>query len=300
MPEEITEKNMARYCFYCGRELGDHEKCDCRGQAGWTASRAEASETAGPKAADGPDRKDQGPPPPPKPPGGNWQHRGQAHTPRDKKKKTTQARYGTYRRSPADRARQMASFFSFFASPADAMARDLSAHWTASHSIWLAVTLALSGIHYSRLNRSLSQWLAGEKTASTMGQTLLAWLVGLAFVALILLLFTLTLWLIARFLYRQGGLPFLHTLAAGRSAWKYLSLFLILALPSLFSGGAVYGLVLALSGLVFAAIIHGRQVASLTCLDENRAWQLSYLSLIIFAGILSSVTSLVQALGAIR
>ena len=104
----------------------------------------------------------------------------------------------------------------------------------------------------------------------------------------------------ARFLSRQRSLPFLHTLTLAKSAWKCLSLFLALALPSLFTGGAAYGLILALMGLVFAVMVHARQLAALTYLDENRTWQLTYLSLVVFAGILSSVTVLARMLDVIR
>lgn len=194
----------------------------------------------------------------------------------------------------------MQSFLNFFAAPADTMARELSPRWTSSHSIWLSVTVALSGLHYMILNRSLTALISGKKVELTVGESLLSWLTGSAFIALILILFTLTLWLLARFLYRQGGLPFLHSLAAGRTAWKYLTLFFVLALPSLFTGSAVYGLVLVLMGLVFAVMVHAKQVASLTHLDENRTWQLSFLSIIIFAGILSSVTTLVRMLNVVK
>ena len=164
------------------------------------------------------------------------------------------------------------------------MAGDLATRWTPSHSLWFSISLALSGFVYSLAKRYLTRLSGAVTEDSSLGM------------ALILLLFTLTLWLLARFLYRQGGLPFLHALTVAKSAWKYLSLFLALALPSLFTGGAAYGLILALMGLVFAVIIHARQLAALTYLDENRTWQLTYLSLVVFAGILSSVTVLARML----
>ena len=284
---------MARYCFYCGRELGDHEKCDCRSRAYVAGERRQAHS------------------PPPKSPGSdkskqsrdhstnpsqNWKHQAEAPPPQGRTQRVRRQRPVRQKASAQDRARTIQSFLQFFAAPAQAMAGDLSTRWTPSHSLWFSISLALSGFVYSLANRYLTG-LSGAVTGDrSLGMALLSWLTGSAFVALILLLFTLTLWLLARFLYRQGGLPFLHALTVAKSAWKYLSLFLALALPSLFTGGAAYGLILALMGLVFAVIIHARQLAALTYLDENRTWQLTYLSLVVFAGILSSVTVLARML----
>ena len=182
----------------------------------------------------------------------------------------------------------------FFAAPADTMNRQLSADWQRSHSLWLIAAVILSGIHYLFMNRALTALLTGENPKLTAWDSLLSFLIGTGLVFLVLLLYTLALWLLARFLYRQGGLPFIHALAAGKMAWQYLTLFLLLALPSLFTGGALYGLALALMGLVFSVIVHTRQLARLTRLDENRTWQLAWLSIILFAGILSTVTTLVR------
>lgn len=292
---------MARYCFYCGRELEDNEKCDCRMRPGVTGGSGNSSSAGRERAADQSAAREE-------PKGassdpfssGHWQHRQEETPPKRKQKNRPAGAPFYYSRTPADRTRHLQSFLQFFAAPADTMARELSPRWTRSHSIWLAVTIALSGLHYMVLNRSLTALLTGQKVELGAGESLLSWLTGSAFIGLILILFTLTLWLLARFLYRQGGLPFPHALAAGRTSWKYLTLFFLLALPSLFTGGAVYGLVLALMGLVFAVMVHAKQVAALTHLDENRTWQLSYLAIIIFAGILSSVTTLVRMLNLVK
>jgi len=291
---------MAKYCFYCGRQLEDNEKCDCRTRPRVSDKNPDTSspnrEQAPPSAAregTGEDRSQTFR-------SGSWQHRQETEPLKRKSRSRTGGPSATYGSNPADRIRRLQSFLSFFAAPPDTMARELTPYWTRSHSIWLTATIALSGFHYMILNRSLTALLSGEGPKLSLGEALLSWISGSVFMALILILFTLTLWLLARFLYRQGGLPFLHTLAAGRVSWKYLTLFLLLALPSLFTRASVYGLVLVLMGLVFAVMVHARQVASLTRLDENRSWQLSYLAIIIFAGILSSVTSMVQMLKLVR
>ncbi|NLA95535.1 MAG: hypothetical protein GX838_01645 [Clostridiaceae bacterium] len=292
---------MARYCFYCGRELEDNEKCDCRTRSGVTGGSRNTSSANREWAADHsaadkePGRTSSDPFS-----SGNWQHREENIPPKRKRKNQQDGASSYYSRTPADRARHLQSFLRFFAAPADTMSGELSPHWTRSHSIWLAVTVALSGLHYMVLNRSLTALVTGQGVELSVGESLLSWLTGSVFIGLILILFTLTLWLLARFLYRQGGLPFLHALAAGRTSWKYLTLFFLLALPSLFTGGAVYGFVLALMGLVFAVMVHAKQVAALTHLDENRTWQLSYLAIIIFSGILSSVTTLVRMLNVVK
>lgn len=180
------------------------------------------------------------------------------------------------------------------------MKRELSTDWSMPHTFWFSLTIALAGIHYMMLNRNLTALLTGQTAQLSIGTILLSWLTGCGLVALILFLYTLTLWLLARFLYRQGGLPLLHALAAGKIAWQYLTLFFLLALPSLFTGGAIYGLTLALMGLVFAVIVHARQVASMTYLDDNKTWQLVYLSIIFFAGIFSAVTSFARILNIVK
>ena len=292
---------MAKYCFYCGRELGDHEKCDCRSRAyvsgeGRNASpppppeKAEAGGAAG--AGSGSDKRSTDS-------SNNWKHREDDPSPRGRAKRVKKSR-PAYGRSPQNRAQLLQSFLHFFSAPADAMAGDRSIRWTRSHTIWFSTCIALSGFLYSLANRYLTQVSGGVSTRNTLGLAFLSWLTGSAFVALILLLFTLTLWLLARFLYRQGGLPFLHTLTVAKSAWKYLILFFVLSLPSFLSEGAPYGLILSLMGLVFAVIVHARQLAALIYLDENRTWQLTYLSLVIFAGILSSVTAMARLLTIVR
>ncbi len=287
---------MARYCFYCGRELGDHEKCDCRSRAYVAGERRQADP---PPKSPGSGKSDKSQDPATDP-SQNWKHRADDPPPQGRTQRVKRQRPSRQKPSAQDRARTIQSFLHFFAAPAQAMAGDLATRWTPSHSLWFSISLALSGFVYSLANRYLTRLSGVVSGDRSLWMALLSWLTGSAFVALILLLFTLTLWLLARFLYRQGGLPFLHTLTVAKSAWKYLSLFLALALPSLFTGGAAYGLILALMGLVFAVMVHARQLAALTYLDENRTWQLTYLSLVVFAGILSSVTVLARMLDVIR
>ena len=285
---------MARYCFYCGRELDDYEKCDCRGRAyvaGENARHAPPEQQqekgdTGPR----PDQRAQ------QAQGSAWQHREETPPQRTYQ---TRPRYN-HRRRPLNVMSLLASFFRFFAHPADSMAAELNPSWDRSHTLWFSLALALSGIHYTILNRSIALILHGTAAPLSIPNALLSWLTGSLLVAIIMLLYALCLWLISRFLYRQRALPFWHTLAVGKSAWKFLILFLALSLPSLFTRGAVYGLVLSLMGLVFAVLVHTKQLAALTSLDDNRTWQLSYLAIVLFAGIFSSVTAMVQMLNLLK
>jgi tetratricopeptide (TPR) repeat protein len=128
----------------------------------------------------------------------------------------------------------------------------------------------------------------------------LSWLTGIVVVTIVILLFTLIMWIIARYFFRQRTLPFQHTLAVGKVAWQYLVLFFALSLPSIFSGNSLFGIVLALMGIVFSAMIHARQVASLTHLDDNRKWQFIYLSIIMFAGVFSTIATLSRFISILR
>ena len=298
---------MARYCFYCGRELDDYEKCRCRERSrvsgeGYDDTAATPPPSRTDRASDS--RRTQTKQATSDPNTSYaWKHQEEPASSKTKTKKRTTSSRDKYKRSPADRAKQaqkFGSFLTFFAAPADSMQRDLSPDWSTSHSLWFSLTIALAGIHYMMLNRSLTAIITGQTAKLSTGAMLLSWLTGTGLVALILLLYALTLWLLARFLFRQGRLPLLHALSAGKIAWKYLTLFLLLSLPSLFTGGAIYGLTLALMGLVFAVIVHARQVASLTYLNDNKTWQLAYLSIIFFAGIFSAVTSFARILNIMK
>jgi len=184
--------------------------------------------------------------------------------------------------------------------PAHALDKDLDPEWKGSHSIWLAVSSLMGGLHFLTYSRKLTVWLGQEASSHALWESLLAWLAGSVLIALVFLLYTLALWLLSRYLFRQRGLPFPHALAAGKSAWKYASFFFILALPSLYSGAWAYGITLAVMGLVFAVLVQARQTARLTYLDENRGLQLSFLSILVFASLFSAFTSLSRLLTIFR
>lgn len=320
---------MARYCFYCGRQLEQGEKCHCRERASasdtsYASSSSAWYDTATDRTADSPSPGDARTRQREQPVGGGtpdatkqrsgtrretWSARRDRKRREKKEKAAHRAAYernsharGTYthpsfgretRRPRTDATALAAGFIRFFASPAEVMRQSLGTGWTVSHTCWLASSAVLSGIHYLSLNRLLS---ASPETASAVKADFsyfaLSWLTGLLAVAAVILVFTLTMWLIARFLYRQRGLPFSHALAVGKVSWQYLTLLLALSLPSLLTGNALFGITLALMGIVFSVLIHARQVASLTRLDENRTWQFVYLSIIMFAGIFSTMAAL--------
>lgn len=316
---------MARYCFYCGRELEENEKCHCRERS--FASSASYTSTA-PKRADKPSGDTASPPDRSQtsqqtqndgrttenaagrsgqPRRSSWSERRAAHRSEKEAKRQASAhqtqwqnRYGappnqqnTAQRKQAARANVISGFIRFFAAPALHMAQSLSTAWTLSHTVWLSVAVALSGMHYFNLNRFLLAVQAQNAAQKFDLQFMaLSWLTGAVIVAVVVFLFTLIMWIIARFLYRQRALPFLHTLAVGKVAWQYLVLFFALSLPSAFSGNTLFGLMLALMGVVFSAMMHARQVATLIHLDDNRKWQFIYLSIIMFAGVFSTMATL--------
>ncbi|NMB28693.1 MAG: hypothetical protein GX991_01365 [Clostridiaceae bacterium] len=328
---------MARYCFYCGRELEENGKCRCRERS--FASSKSYTSTAPQQAA-----KPAGATTPPpdssytsqqtqrdsrttantsgrgertaRP---SWTERRADKRARKEAKRQAKARqtqqknqysYGgtpPYRQDTAQRkraARQniLSGFVRFFATPALHMTQSLSTVWTLSHTVWLSVAILLSGMHYFNLNRFLSavQAPSASLELSFLRYVALSWLTGIIVVAVVILLFTSIMWLIARFFYRQRALPFRHTLAVGKVAWQYLVLFFALSLPSVFSGNSLFGVVLALMGVVFSAMIHARQVTSLIHLDDNRKWQFIYLSIIMFAGVFSTIATLSRFITILR
>ncbi len=326
--------DMARYCFYCGRELGENEKCHCRersfaSSASYTSAASQESDTSTEYAAP-PDnaqssQKAQGDSRTTAHTSGqgertrrpSWseqradnraqkeaKRRAKAHKSQQQSRTEDGApsyRQDTTQQRRAARANIASGFIRFFAAPALHMAQSLSTKWTLSHTVWLAVAATLSGMHYFSLNRFLSAVQAQNPALKfRFSYAALSWLTGIVVAAVVILLFSLTMWLIARFLYRQYALPFMHTLAVGKVAWQYLTLFFVLSLPTVFSGTSLFGVVLALMGLVFSAMIHARQVASLTHLDDNRKWQFIYLSIVMFAGVFSTIASLSRFIPLIR
>lgn len=322
---------MARYCFYCGRELGENEKCHCRersfaSNASYTDSTSQQSSESNEHAAPSPDRSQtsqktqsashaSGQGESARRP--SWserraESRAQKEARRQAKARQSQwqsrsgygappNRQNTEQQRRAARINIFTGFIRFFATPALHMTQCLSTAWTLSHTVWLAVAVVLSGAHYFSLNRFLSVVQAQNPLLKfSFSYVALSWLTGIVVAAVVILLFSLTMWLIARFLYKQYALPFMHTLAVGKVAWQYLTLFFVLSLPTVFSGVSLFGVVLALMGLVFSAMIHARQVASLTHLDDNRKWQFIYLSIVMFAGVSSTITSLSRFIPLIR
>ncbi len=322
---------MARYCFYCGRELGENEKCHCRersfaSSSSYNTAASQQADTSAARTAPPPDRpetsqqtqsdgsttanisgKEESAR------RSTWsERRAENRAQREAKKQAKaqrtrqQNRYEPYRQSTArqrraTRAGIISGFIQFFATPAYHMTQALSTKWTLSHTVWLSVAVVLSGLHYFNLNHFLlALQMQHAALRPTFRYLALSWLTGIVVVAIVIFVFTLTMWLIARFFYRQRALPFLHALAVGKISWQYLALFFALSLPSIFSGNSLFGVILALMGVVFSSMIHARQMASLIHLDENRKWQFIYLSIIMFAGVFSTIATLSRMIPILR
>ena len=182
---------MARYCFYCGRELGENEKCHCRersfaSNASYTDSTSQQSSESNEHAAPSPDRSQtsqktqsashaSGQGESARRP--SWserraESRAQKEARRQAKARQSQwqsrsgygappNRQNTEQQRRAARINIFTGFIRFFATPALHMTQCLSTAWTVSHTVWLAVAVVLSGAHYFSLNRFLS--VAGTK-----------------------------------------------------------------------------------------------------------------------------------------
>lgn len=322
---------MARYCFYCGKELSPGEKCRCRERTyvtsardgtanqndsdasaaqGYAASGAQNGAPASGTSTSGAPETNTGAT-------GSTsdasyhsssskheQRRAEREARRQEKARKKQEKrqqrntgssytyrqHSNYQSTPGQGRQAFARTLRFIVAPADTLEETLSPIWSTSHTVWFTLAVTLSGLLYVNLYRWTIFLIAGKMPVLKAGRFILSWLTGSAFVLGIIILYTFTLWLVARFLFRQGNFPFLHALAAGRSAWKYLVIFLLIALPSTLSAGSLYGIILAVIGLVFSIIVHARLVAKLTHLDENRTIQLILLSIFVFAGLCSTAT----------
>ena len=339
---------MARYCFYCGKELEDNEKCYCRARtraesAARSASADQADGVYQEQAAAGSSSGSSNP-------GqstNTYNYAGtstNASSPAtaaasDKKSRRQEskekrqaererlkaARAEAKRRSKAEKERRRQSYQSGAAAgsdpyrqstntyggqqlrsfgrdllqlltrPADAIKAQALPFWSLSHTILLIVTSFLGGAHFAFTSKWLNSVLFGQQLQTPTLQGTGLYFTGVLISAFFLLLYAGILWILSRFLFRQGGLPFTHTLAVGKTAWLYLTLFMLIALPTTIQNG-FFGIFLVLMGFAFSSLVHARSVAVITHLTENQTMNLTLISILIFTSLFATVIAFFQTI----
>ncbi|NLC25133.1 MAG: hypothetical protein GX777_00690 [Fastidiosipila sp.] len=348
---------MARYCFYCGRELKDNEKCYCRartraesaaksavsgtgqntdekgpGTAGSTAAAAGTQDSTGTAGSSGrtssnvssetttgsSDTKS------------SWQAVREKRKAAREKRKAERERLRAVkaeakRRSKAEKERRRQAYqpgsatgrnpygqkssshrtqqarsfgrelLQLLTRPADAIKAQAVPFWSLSHTIFFISSALLGGAHITLTNRWIYSILFSDRLTAPNLQGAGLYFSGVLASAVFLLLYAGVIWLLARFLFRQGGLPFTHSLAVGKTAWAYLTFFMLIALPTTIQGG-FFGLLLVLMGLAFSCLIHARSVAVITHLTENQTISLTLVSILIYTSIFSAVIVFFQTM----
>lgn len=348
---------MARYCFYCGKELEDNEKCYCQARTRAEAAarsavygqsqentqdqtnRSNSTESSGAKqsaaTASGSysstystfSSETQGKPSDTKSKRESAKKKRAAakEKRRAERERLRQVRAEAKRRAQAEKERRRQSYQSNAAGshnpyqqksnsygaqqargfgrellqlltrPADAIKAQAVPFWSTSHTIYLIASSLLGGAHISFANRWLYSVLFSDRLVPPNLEGAGLYFTGVLISAFFLFLYTGTLWLLARFIFRQGGLPFSHTLAVGKTAWAYLTLFMLIALPTTMQGG-FFGLLLVLMGFAFSCLVHARSVAVITHLSDNQAINLTLVSLLIFTSLFAAAIAFFQTI----
>lgn len=346
---------MARYCFYCGRELEDSEKCYCRartraesaaksaasgrehntyknqpdignnsgasGVSQSTAASADSSaRTGSTSSSNTTDSSTEAK--------SKWEKAKEKRLAAKEKRKAERERLRAVkaeanRRSKAEKERRRQTYqtgaagsqspfrqrsssygaqgargfglelLQLLTKPAAAIKTQAVPFWSISHTIFLIAGALLGGAHISFANRWLYSILFNDRLLAPNLQGAGLYFSGVLISAFFLLLYSGILWLLARFLFRQGGLPFSHTLAVGKTAWAYLTLFMLIALPATMQGGFL-GLLLVLMGFAFSCLIHARSVAIITHLTENQTINLTLVSILIFTSLFAASITFFQ------
>lgn len=344
---------MARYCFYCGRELEDSEKCYCRARTrAESASKTAASSSNVKQDTSTSDHRTGSE--------GYGQRTGassashaqrttssasdsnstatSSHT-KSKRQAAKAKRQAAKEKRKADRERMravraegkrrtqaekdrrrqsyrggatgfaggnkargvqdMRSFgremLQLLLRPADAIKSQADPIWSLSHTIFLITSVLLGGAHISFANRWLYSLLFNAQLNPPAMDGVGLYFSGVLMTGFFLVLYAAILWLLARFLFRQGGLPFSHTLAVGKTAWAYLTLFMLVALPTTMQGG-FFGLLLVLMGFAFSCLVYARSIAVITHLSDNQSLNLTLVSLLLFTSLFSASIAVFQTL----
>ncbi|NLC89584.1 MAG: hypothetical protein GX681_05925 [Clostridiaceae bacterium] len=339
---------MARYCFYCGKELEDNEKCYCRARTRAESAARSASndqgdsvyqeQTAATSSSASYDPGQSSKTDTSAGAGTNSSSNtgGKTNDKKDKRQENKEKRKAererlkaakaeAKRRSKAEKERRRQSYqagpaagsnpyrqrtntygnqqlrsfgrdlLQLLTRPADAIKAQAVPFWSLSHTILLIAGSFLGGAHFAFTNKWLYSVLFSQRLQAPNLQGAGLYFTGVLISALFLLLYAGILWILSRFLFRQGGLPFSHTLAVGKTAWIYLILFMLIALPTTIQGG-FFGIFLVLMGFAFSSLVHARSVAVITHLTENQTMNLTLVSILIFTSLFASVIALFQTI----
>ncbi len=253
---------MARFCFYCGRELSNGEKCGCRS----TDKPNAAKESAAPK-------KPAGQPPP--------------------KAKPYKPQRPVTRDNLLNFFRQLKAYLTLPADTIRAVARQVNRQAILMIMLFsgLCGGLFLLVAVQQPLLTSLLSLSAATSTGSPSGANgVFIFVQGLGISIVSSLLLVLLYYLALRFIYRHQ-VAFLDLLSALSPSFLYLSLFVLLGTIGL-STSFLSSLLMLAIGFAIAIVAQYLAVCELSGFDDNRGLMLVVFVLLIYASVLSLVLSL--------
>ncbi|HBP37273.1 MAG TPA: hypothetical protein DD640_00715, partial [Clostridiales bacterium] len=302
---------MARYCFYCGRELSNNEKCDCRTRGAASASSYKAAQESGESSASVTDKAGKAG----KANRGNALRRffqafnpfSSAEQPKTTRKKPVSHRqtarptaagkpHINFKASLQSIGSGLKRLGTYLILPADGIRSAIQAP---SHSLTLLILLlqsALGGVFLIILSRQtvlrslLNLSMTSASLSGQFSSGLFIFLQGFGISLIAVLLLTLLYQLAMRYLFRTS-VSYRRLLSGFSPSFLFYALFMLastLALPaSLFSA-----LLLLFTGFAASALSQYLALRHLTDFDDNRCFILITFVLLLYTSILAMFLNL--------
>lgn len=312
---------MARFCFYCGRELISGEKCNCRTAGGSTTQAQPAGDQ---ESKSQPDRSSPKPKTGAKPRKSAFQSFFQAFNsssgPGAAQPKaaagSSRAKYTrppVYNASSRPRANpitlqsvlvQLRVFAAYLSRPADSIKSAVQSGSRQRVLIILLVQGAFGGLFLLTASSKaiLRAVLSLNVATSADGNSLLSSVfifmqgfgINLAGSLLLVLIYQLAL----RYLFKQPT-SFMRLLTSLSPAFLYFTIFMLLSLLSL--PASIFSAAMTmLTGFIIAALAQYLAIRQISGFDENRSFLLLTFVMLIFTGILALLLNLsIPALSAL-
>ncbi|MDD2533221.1 MAG: hypothetical protein PHC86_00790 [Eubacteriales bacterium] len=270
---------MARFCFYCGRELATGEKCDCRVHQSTSAGSATQTK--------------QAPPPPQAPP------RPKA-APQGKAAHTTRASHTARPKSGPvfDKAAILAGvqqFVRYLARPVETIRQSVQYADPRRLLTLILLHAALSGVaalilsQLGTLDLLLQLTVAGSADNPALGAIFLA-VQGFGLTLAMDLLLIIITQIALKYVFK-ASYSLVRVASSLSPVFFYSILFLVLALFSL-TAVPISSLLMLAAGLAVSAIALYLALRQLTNFDENRCFMLVVFILIAYTSVISMLLSL--------
>lgn len=295
---------MARYCFYCGKELADEEKCRCREQAYRTGASSKADNFT--SQADDQSRKSE------TSDDSNETHRQSQeynYKHQSASSQQQQGRYGgtgpyafrgrTYsgphRGFSAPLVGLLTSLTAWFKTPADKIRTE--ALNPKRHKIPL-VPIALNFIFlmlwfflfYHRVAQTITAYNLNLLSPDSGLLLLYAFILVLFFCAIEVFI----IWFLLKIMERLA-ITYIDVLRHSRASFVYLLLFVLLALGGV-SAVPMASLAIIIAGFFFAIYVHIRSLVYVYKLSANSQLRLLVFSMVLFTALLTIVERVIPAL----